>query len=84
VHSLRFFEWLYYPDIEPGKRLKPEVIDNIPKLKQKEQSIYKPTDRKTSNLMEILSSQMEDVIKATKTHTFFTYSEFVSTIRFLK
>jgi integrase len=40
----RFFKWLYYPDVEPGKRPKPEVIENIPKLKRKEQSIYKPTD----------------------------------------
>jgi len=26
------------------KRPKPEVIENIPKLRRKEQSIYKPTD----------------------------------------
>jgi hypothetical protein len=39
---LRFFKWLYYPDIEPDKRPRPEVIDNIPQLKRKEQSIYKP------------------------------------------
>ena len=44
MHLLRFFKWLYYPDIEPDKRPKPEVIDNIPQLKRKEQSIYKPTD----------------------------------------
>jgi integrase len=44
IHLLRFFKWLYYPDIESDKRPKPEVIDNIPKLKRKEQSIYKPTD----------------------------------------
>jgi hypothetical protein len=25
VHLLRFFKWLYYPDIEPGKRPKPSV-----------------------------------------------------------
>jgi hypothetical protein len=41
---LKFFKWLYYPDIEPCKRPKPEVVDNIPQLKRKEQSIYKPTD----------------------------------------
>jgi integrase len=41
---MRFFRWLYYPDIEPDKRPKPEVIENIPQLKRKEQSIYKPTD----------------------------------------
>jgi integrase len=44
MHLLRFFKWLYYPDIEPNKRPKPKVIDNIPQLKRKEQSIYKPTD----------------------------------------
>jgi integrase len=44
MHLLRFFKWLYYPDIEPHKRPRPEVVDNIPQLKRKEQSIYKPTD----------------------------------------
>ena len=44
MYILRFFKWLYYPDIEPDKRPRPEVIDNIPELKRKEQSIYKPTD----------------------------------------
>jgi integrase len=36
MHLLRFFKWLYYPDIEPDKRPKPEVIENIPQLKRKE------------------------------------------------
>jgi integrase len=44
MHLLRFFKWLYYSDIEPDKRPKPEVIENIPQLKRKEKSIYKPTD----------------------------------------
>jgi integrase len=44
MHLLRFFKWLYSPDIEPDKRPKPEVIQNMPKLKRKEKSIYKPTD----------------------------------------
>jgi integrase/recombinase XerD len=48
IHLMRFFKWLYYPNIESGKRPKPEVIDNIPQLKRKEQSIYKPTDLWTS------------------------------------
>src|SRR5918995_6315596 len=43
-HLLRFFKWLYSPDIEPKKRLKPSVVDNIPELKRKEKSIYKPSD----------------------------------------
>jgi hypothetical protein len=40
----KFFKWLYYPNIEPSKRTKPQVITNIHMLKRKEQSIYKPTD----------------------------------------
>jgi len=35
---------LYYPYIEPSKRPKPEVIENVSQLKRKEQSVYKPTD----------------------------------------
>jgi hypothetical protein len=41
---MRFFKWLYYPDIEPGVRPYPSVIENIPSFKRKETSIYKPTD----------------------------------------
>lgn len=44
IYLLRFFKWLYYPDINANDRPKPDVIDNIPRLKRKEQSIYKPTD----------------------------------------
>lgn len=44
IHLLRFFKWLYSPDIEPDKRQKPSVIDNIPQLHRKERSIYKPSD----------------------------------------
>ena len=44
IYLTRFFKWLYYPDIEPDKRPKPEVIENVSMLKRKEQSIYKPTD----------------------------------------
>jgi integrase len=44
IHFMRFFKWLYYPDIEPQKRPKPSVIENIPQLKRKEISNYKPTD----------------------------------------
>lgn len=41
---VRFFKWLYSPDIEPSKRPKPQVIENIALLKRKETSIYKPSD----------------------------------------
>jgi integrase len=40
----RFFKWLYYQNMEPSKRPKPHVIENIPFLKRKERSIYKPSD----------------------------------------
>ena len=41
---IKFFKWLYYPDIEPKKRPKPNVAENIPQYKRKEISVYKPTD----------------------------------------
>jgi integrase/recombinase XerD len=44
MQLMRFFKWLYYPDVEQKKRPKPSVIENIPQLKRKEKSIYKPTD----------------------------------------
>ena len=44
THLMRFFKWLYYHDIEPSKRPRLPIIENIPKLKRKETSIYKPTD----------------------------------------
>jgi integrase/recombinase XerD len=50
--SMRFFKWLYYPNIASPKRRnelsleenKPECIMGIPQLKRKEISCYKPTD----------------------------------------
>ena len=44
MHIMRFFRWFYRPDIEAQKRPKPSVIENIPQLKRKEISIYKPSD----------------------------------------
>ena len=44
IQLMRFFKWLYYPDIEYKRRTKPSVIENIHQLKRKEKSIYKPTD----------------------------------------
>jgi integrase len=43
-YLLRFFKWLYYQDIEPDKRPKPEVVSNISRLRRKEKSIYRPSD----------------------------------------
>jgi hypothetical protein len=44
IQLMRFFKWLYSPDIEQKQRPKPSIIENIPQLKRKEKSIYKPTD----------------------------------------
>jgi len=44
IHLMRFFKWLYFPDIEQDKRPKPSIVENIPLLRRKEKSIYKPTD----------------------------------------
>src|SRR6266581_6628676 len=44
IQLMRFFKWLYSPDIEQKQRPKPSIIENIPQLKRKERSIYKPTD----------------------------------------
>jgi hypothetical protein len=44
IHLLRFFKWLYAPNVEPKLRPKPAVINNIPRLKRKEISIYTPSD----------------------------------------
>ena len=49
---IRYFKWLYYPNIASPKRRnelsleenKPECILGIPQLKRKEISCYKPTD----------------------------------------
>ena len=40
----QFFKWLYYPNLPSKSRPKPPVVENIGRLKRKEQSIYKPTD----------------------------------------
>ncbi|HEY6884675.1 MAG TPA: tyrosine-type recombinase/integrase, partial [Nitrososphaeraceae archaeon] len=41
---LKFFKWLYYPDLPESHRPRPHIVENIPELKRKEQSIYKPSD----------------------------------------
>lgn len=40
----RFFKWLYYPDMPYNKRPNPSITENIPYLKRKEISTYKPSD----------------------------------------
>jgi integrase len=44
VLVVKFFKWLYYPELQPSKRPKPPSVENIPQLKRKEKSIYKPSD----------------------------------------
>lgn len=44
VHLLRFFKWLYAPHTPPAQRPKPAVVENMPNLKCKEISHYKPSD----------------------------------------
>jgi integrase len=44
VTLVRFFKWLYFPDLPPVNRKKPAVVEDIPRLQRKEQSVYKPTD----------------------------------------
>jgi integrase len=41
---IRFFKWLYYPTKEPDQRPKPKLLYNVPQLRRKETSIYKPSD----------------------------------------
>ena len=60
IELFRFFKWLYSPaSIDASKRPKPSVIENIPKLRRKEVSIYKPSDLWTPEddlfVFEILS-----------------------------
>jgi hypothetical protein len=38
THLIRFFKWLYSPAVEPGRRIKPAVVENIQKLRRKEKS----------------------------------------------
>jgi integrase len=44
IYLMRFFKWLWCPGLEPSKRPIPDIVQNIPSFKRKEQSIYKPTD----------------------------------------
>ena len=44
-----FFKWLYYPDLSPKERPKPEVLLNVKQLKRKEISSYKPSDMWTQD-----------------------------------
>jgi hypothetical protein len=66
IHFLRFFKWLYYPDIQHDKRPKPSIIENIPQLKRKETSIYKPTDLWTSEAQQSTTTRKRTVSRGVK------------------
>jgi integrase/recombinase XerD len=40
----QFFTWLSAPNTERHQRKRPKIMENIPKFRRKEVSIYKPTD----------------------------------------
>jgi integrase len=44
MHLFRFVKWLYAPNVEYKKRTAPPILENIPHLKRKEISNYKPSD----------------------------------------
>jgi integrase/recombinase XerD len=44
IYFLRFFKWLYNPDLNPKDRPIPDVMKNIRMLKRMEHSTVKPTD----------------------------------------
>jgi integrase/recombinase XerD len=41
---VKFFKWLYNPDLTSKDRPIPSAMKDIPRLKRREQSIYKPND----------------------------------------
>jgi integrase/recombinase XerD len=46
---VKFFRWLFYPNMASKDRPRPASVENIPQLKRKEESIYKPTDLWTAD-----------------------------------
>ena len=44
VNVIKFFRWLYSPDIGPKERPRPAVVQNLPRFKRKEISSYDPLD----------------------------------------
>jgi integrase/recombinase XerD len=44
IHIIKFFRWLYSSNLEPTKRPKPKVVQNLSKFKRREISGYKPSD----------------------------------------
>jgi integrase len=46
---VKFFKWLYYPDIQPAKRPRPACVRGLMRLPRKEVSPYKPSDLWTAD-----------------------------------
>ena len=44
INVVKFFRWLYAPDIGPRERPKPTVVQNLPSLRRKEIFVYDPSD----------------------------------------
>jgi len=44
VNVIKFFRWLYYPDIGPKERPRPAVVQDLTRFKRKEISGYDPSD----------------------------------------
>ena len=44
INLNRFYKWLYYPLLEPAERPKSDQLQNVRKLKRREQSNYEDTD----------------------------------------
>lgn len=44
INTTKFFRWLHSPNIEPTKRPKPIVVQNLAKFRRGEISGYKPSD----------------------------------------
>jgi site-specific recombinase XerD len=40
VFIMKFFRWIYSPDIQPKERANPSCIDNIPQLIRKEKRVF--------------------------------------------
>jgi integrase/recombinase XerD len=41
---IKFFKWLFYPDLPASERPKPSILKNLRKVRRREKSTYKPTD----------------------------------------
>src|SRR5215831_484354 len=60
VYILRFFKWLYYPDItSPKQRPKPDVMPYIPMMRRKEKT-YRPEDMWTIEESELFFKYCPD------------------------